>query len=117
MSPEAPESLAEASRGSKAIPDALPGTQNRSPEAHIGVEIRWLGTNDIEHGSHTARFQDIGAILPPSSEPCFSSPPSRGRQHVIKEFLEAVGGRPPLSGSAGTRRCPQGASAIAFCSL
>ena len=63
MSPEAPESVADAPRGSKANPDALPGSQNRSPEAHIGVEICWLGTNDIEHGPHAARFQHIGAKL------------------------------------------------------
>ena len=60
MSPEAPEGLAEASGGSKAIPDAL-------PEAHIEVEICWLGTNGIDHASDTARFRQIGAILPPSS--------------------------------------------------
>ncbi len=67
MSPEVPESLAEASMDSKAIPDAFPGTQNRSPEDHIGVEICLSGTNVIEHGSYTARFQHIGANLPTSS--------------------------------------------------
>ena len=61
------EGLAEVPRGSKAILDELPGTQNRSPEAHIGVEICWSGTTGIEHSAHAARFQPIVAILPPSS--------------------------------------------------
>ena len=72
------EGLAEVPRGSKAILDELPGTQNRSPEAHIGVEICWSGTTGIEHSAHAARFQPIVAILHPRTAPCFSSPLAGG---------------------------------------
>ena len=79
MCPQRPlEGLAEVPRGSKAILDELPGTQNRSPEAHIGVEICWSGTTGIEHSAHAARFQPIVAILHPRTEPCFSSPLAGG---------------------------------------
>ena len=72
------EGLAEVPRGSKAILDELPGTQNRSPEAHIGVEICWSGTTGIEHSAHAARFQPIVAILHPRAESCSSSPLAGG---------------------------------------